>query len=171
MIPTEWDAFYSDGGVAGSTKGTNRFESTVKFYIDGSTTDSDYAKAQARIAVVCGSTVPYSIVTDAAQANFTIKLNYSENLHGETISGKGMITDTDVYVVDNADNGLFDHEIGQGLTHIDGTSLPAPPVAGTSAIAGGVSGWNENIDRKILDTVYNRSKSTFSNSGSEKENF
>jgi hypothetical protein len=170
MIPTEWDAFYSDPGVAGPTKGTNRFDGSVKIYIDGSTTDPDYNKAKARIAVVCGTTVPYTITTDAAQANFKIHLNYTENLHGETVSGKGMITDTNVYVVDNVSNGVMDTELGQGLTHIEGVKT-APPVSGDSAIVGSLSGWNEDIDGKIRDTVYNRSKSTFSNSGSEKENF
>jgi hypothetical protein len=169
MIPSEWDAFYSDPGVAGPTKGTNRFESTVKFYIDGSTTDSDYEKVKSRIAVVCGSTVPYSMVTDVAQANYKIHLNYSEDLHGETVSGKGMITDTNVYITDNAPSGFIDTELGQGLTNVGGVKTPTP--TGGSSIAGSVSGWNESVDRKILEAVYNRSKSTLNNTGSEKENF
>ncbi len=164
MIPDSEDMFYSNTNIA--KDGTHKFAKEVKVYVDGPQ-GTDYTNAQNRFGIVAGSTVPYSFVGSENTANFIILLNQSTTSHAENIKD-GIINKTIVKLEPGAYIGEIDEEIAQGLTHV-GNSTYGIPSDGSSCIAGSGQGWNEGVDRKILNAFYNRDYSKFPGNNTETE--
>jgi len=166
MIPLSEDPFYSDKVIASPLiGGTHRFDGQIKMYIDGSESDPDYSHAKERFEVIAES-LDFTFVADEGSANFIIRLNQDKTTHAENTTD-GIINKTTVYLKDGTGVRFFDEEIAQGLCHV-GNSV-AKPTGWTSAIAGGGAGWNEPVDRLILNAFYNRTGSKFDNTGVERE--
>ncbi len=164
MVPTSEEGFYSDVNVA--QKGTHKFAGDVKVYIDGPT-GTDYTNVKDRFSVVAGASYAHSYVGSEGEANFVVRLDQDTTNHGEVVEN-GIISKTTVKLEPGAANREIDEEIAQGLLHV-GNSTYGIPTTGSSCIAGDGQGWNEKVDRPIMNAFKNRDYSKFQGNGMETE--